>query len=315
MLQLEFLIGFEVEFEVWERTDNGQLALHSTGMGGSACSGLRHRCYEYVEEALLILLEAGVGIEGMHTEGKEGQYELNLAPKPPMEAVDELVFVHDTLKRVFARHGLIATMFPRPAAKRTQSIGQHVHISLTNHQELEQAFLAGVLNRLPSLVACCLPYALSYERLGPGQAGVAIVSWGTQDRRGPVRKVKTGHWELRCVDATANMYLVLAAVLGAGLRGCMNHESLRHRDTSTLSNECIENEYMQNEGIASMPDTLEDALCLLDEDYESQFGLGTVAALMESQVIEHYSEMKKFEQLKLIEMREDLARMLLTELF
>ncbi|KAM0744835.1 hypothetical protein ACQRIT_000219 [Beauveria bassiana] len=103
--QLEFRIGFEVEFEIWRPNANDKLVLHSTGLGGSACSGLRHAWYDYVEEAMLILLEAGVGLEGMHTEGQQGQFEFNLGPKPPMEAVDELVFVHDTLKRVFAHHG------------------------------------------------------------------------------------------------------------------------------------------------------------------------------------------------------------------
>ncbi|KAM3470163.1 hypothetical protein MY8738_009853 [Beauveria namnaoensis] len=183
--QLEFRIGFEVEFKIWRPNANDKLVLHSTGLGGSACSGLRHAWYDYVEEAMLILLEAGVGLEGMHTEGQQGQFEFNLGPKPPMEAVDELVFVHDTLKRVFAHHGLVATMLPRPAAHRTQSIGPHVHLSITDRPELEQSFLAGILRHLPSLVAFSLPYDLSYERLRPGQGGSDIVAWGTQDRRVP----------------------------------------------------------------------------------------------------------------------------------
>ncbi|KAM3427819.1 hypothetical protein MY4824_009210 [Beauveria thailandica] len=185
--QLHFLIAFEVEFEIWRPNADGKLVLHSTGLGGAACSGLRHAWYDYVEEVMLILLEAGVGLEGMHTEGQQGQFEFNLEPKPPMEAVDELVFVHDTLKRVFAHHGLVVTMFPRPAAHRTQSIGQHVHVSITDRPELEHSFLAGVLRHLPNLVAFSLPYDLSYERLRPGQGGGDIVAWGTQDRRVPLQ--------------------------------------------------------------------------------------------------------------------------------
>ncbi|KGQ07359.1 Protein fluG [Beauveria bassiana D1-5] len=298
----------EVEFEIWRPNANDKLVLHSTGLGGSACSGLRHAWYDDVEEAMLILLEAGVGLEGMHTEGQQGQFEFNLGPKPPMEAVDELVFVHDTLKRVFAHHGLVATMFPRPAAHRTQSIGQHVHLSITDRLELEQSFLAGILRHLPSLVAFSLPYDLSYERLRPGQGGSDIVAWGTQDRRVPVRKVKTGHWELRCVDVTANMYLVLAAVLSAGLWGCMNGELLHHQDTSSLSEEQI-----TDSGAPCIPNTFEAALDQLERDYESEGGVRET--LMESQVICHYLKMKRFERFQSARMGEDGGRSLLTELF
>lgn len=307
---MEFQVGFEVEFEIWERNKHGDLDLHSTGLGGAACSGLRHGCYDYVEQAMLVLLEAGVGLEGMHTEGQRGQYEFNLAPKPPVEAVDELVLVHDTLKRVFARQGLIATMFPRPTAHRTQSIGQHVHISIHNRPELEQSFLAGVLQHLPSLVAFCLPYDISYERLRPGQGGRPTVAWGSQDRRVPIRKVKTGHWELRCVDATANMCLVLAVALSAGLYGCMKRDTLQHHDTSFLNE--VET---SGDGALPIPSTFESALHQLELDYNSDGGIRTIEMYMESNAIKHYLEMKKFERLKLIELGEDKARSHLVELF
>ncbi|KAK3196396.1 hypothetical protein K4F52_000278 [Lecanicillium sp. MT-2017a] len=307
---MEFLIGFEVEFEIWRRNKEDKLVLHSTGLGGAACSGLRHACYEYIEEAMMILLEAGVGLEGMHTEGQKGQYEFCLAPKPPMEAVDELVFVHDTLKRVFARHQLIVTMFPRPAADRTQSLGQHVHISIGSRPELETFFLAGILRHLPGLIALCLPYDMSYARLSPGQGGNHIVAWGTQDRRVPVRKVKTCHWELRCVDATANMYLVLAAALSAGLLGCMNCEVLQLRDSSFLSEE----EIIWGGGV-NIPGTFEAALDQLERDYQSAGGFDVIERSMDSQVIRHYVEMKRFERSKLTQMGADEARSFLTELF
>lgn len=308
--QLEFMVGFEVEFEVWRRNEQDRLVLHSTGLGGAACSGLRHACYQYVEEAMMVLLEAGVGLQGMHSEGQKGQYEFCLAPKPPMEAVDELVFVHDTLKRVFARRQLIVTMFPRPAADRTQSIGQHVHVSIGNRPELETSFLAGILRHLPGLIALCLPYDMSYARLRPGQGGHHKVAWGSQDRRVPIRKVETGHWELRCVDATANMYLVLAAALSAGLLGCINCEPLQLPDSSSLSEE----EIIRSKGV-HLPVTFEAALDQLDRDYKSDGGFEAIERSMDSQVIRHYVEMKRFERSKLTQIGADEARSLLTELF
>lgn len=173
LFQMYFLVGFEVEFEVFRLNSEGELVPHSAGMGTSACSGLRYPCFTHVEEAMLALLQAGVGLEAVHTEGFRGQYELVLKPRSPLEAVDELILVHDTLKSLFARHGLVATMFPRPMPSRFQSNGQHVHVSISS-TGIEETFLAGILLRLPGLCALCLPYDLSYERVKPRLAGDTV---------------------------------------------------------------------------------------------------------------------------------------------
>jgi glutamine synthetase len=299
---MEFLVGFEVEFEIFAQSPEGKLVPHSLGLGGGACAGLRDPCYKYVEEAMQVLLEAGVGLEAVHSEGLLGQYEFCLGPRPPMEAVDELILVHDTLKRVLTRHGLVATMFPRPATSRKQSIGQHTHLSISK-PELEKSFLAGILRNLPALSALCLPYELSYERLNPGQAGCRVVAWGTEDRRVPIRKIKPGHWELRCVDATANMYLVLAATLSAGLLGCLNQDPLRLEDSVTSA---------QVRG-TPLPHSLEAALDQLEENGENEFR--AVERFMESNVIRHYLNIKRLETSKLKEMEIEEARNWLVELF
>jgi glutamine synthetase len=297
---VRFLVGFEVEFEVFTRNNEGKLVQYSLNLGGGACSGLRDPSYRYVEEAMQVLLEAGVGIEAIHTEGLRGQYEFCLGPKPPIEAVDELILVHDTLKSVFSRHGLVATMFPRPAAARRQSIGQHTHISIDN-LELEESLLAGILNRLPALSALCLPYELSYERLTPGQAGSRIVAWGTQDRRVPVRKIRPGHWEIRCVDATANMYATLAATLSAGLLGCHNSEPL------LLEDNALRTEDVKSDGVA-FPHNLAEALVKLEQGYVELDGF------MGSHVLEHYLALKRHEAMRLEEMGTEDSRAWLVEL-
>lgn len=298
---IRFLIGFEVEFEVFTRNALGKIVPFSCGLGGGAVAGLRDPSYKHVEEAMQILLEAGVGLEAIHTEGPKGQYEFCLAPKPPMEAVDELILVHDTLKTVFSHHGLVATMFPRPAASRSQSIGQHTHISI-DKPDLEESFLAGMLQRLPELSALCLPYELSYERLQPGQAGARFVAWGTQDRRVPIRKIKKGHWEIRCVDATANMYLGLAAMLSAGLLGCVNSEPLLLRD-SVVMDDVASGEYMP------FPHSLDMALGRLENGFEELDGF------MGSRVLEYYLHLKRYEALKMKELGVEESRSWLLELF
>ncbi|PHH88173.1 hypothetical protein CDD83_7880 [Cordyceps sp. RAO-2017] len=302
MCRLDLLVGFEVEFEVFRADAGGRLVPHSAGLGTSACAGLRDPSFAQVEEAMQALLEAGVGLEVVHAEGARGQYEFVLGPRPPLEAVDELVLVQDTLKRVFGRHGLVATMFPRPLPARFQSNGQHTHLSI-GRPELEQRFLAGLLARLPGLCAVCMPFDLSYERARPRLAG-DVVAWGTEDRSVPVRRIKPGHWEIRPVDATANMYLALAALLSAGLAGCVNDEPLLLPDTAAEPDP----DAPAARG-PPLPTSLDEALDRLAEIAPE------LEAIMQSRVLQNFLGLKRAEAFKLRAMGDDEARCFLTQLF
>ncbi len=45
------------------------------------------------------------------------------------------------------------------------------------------------------------------------------MAWGTQNRETPLRRIKSGRWEIRCLDGLANMYFALSAILAAGMLG------------------------------------------------------------------------------------------------
>ncbi|OBT63233.1 hypothetical protein VE03_07749 [Pseudogymnoascus sp. 23342-1-I1] len=175
-------------------SSDGSLVSHSAGLGRCAVSGLCDPCHSNVKGVVKTLLDAGVGIGAFQTEGYRGQLEIALKPQPPIRAVDQLIVVHDTVKCFFARQGLMATMSPRPVKALQQSAGQHTHVSIIP-PNMEGSFLAG-----------CAPFS-------------------------PIRKIKTGYWELRCMDATTNMYLALTAALSAGIIGCLNEEPLLWPDT------------------------------------------------------------------------------------
>ncbi|CAI7652358.1 unnamed protein product [Penicillium pancosmium] len=310
---LHFRVGFEVEFEVFRREtplstpphSKSSLTPASTSLGRFAVDGLRADIYPIIEEAVHHLLDAGVGIQTMQTEGRRGQYELSLAPRAPLEAVDELVFVHDNLKQELARHGLIATMAPRPVASRRQATGQHTHISISR-TEVASEFLAGILARLPGLCAVCMPFEVSYERVQPYLGG-EVVAWGMEDRTVPVRGIEEGHWELRCVDATANMYLALASVLGAGLLGVENEETLRWADSTR--------ERPRENGVAGrqlngIPEKSNGYHVDLLEKEVVQLG-----QLMDSSALEHFLRVKRFERDSLDRKDPEDVRTMLSELF
>lgn len=164
-----------------------------------------------------------------------------------------------------------------------------MHISISP-PDAESSFLAGVLKHLQALCAFSLPYDLSYER---EQLNSEVVAWGTQNWGVPIRKVNSGHWDIRCVDATANMYLTLAAFLGAGLSGIQNQESLIWPDIS-ISERL---DAVKAGPAAYLPSSLEDALCFLEAE------AGEIEGIIESKIVHHYVLLKRFESSR---MRQDL---------
>ncbi|KAJ5929829.1 hypothetical protein N7454_006779 [Penicillium verhagenii] len=230
--QLDFLIGFEIEFVVLQSTPDGALIPFSSHPGTYSAAGLRAPSYKYLEECVRNLSNSGVPVREFHVEGNFGQYEITLAARSPLEAVDDLVTAHDIIRCTFASHGYTATMSPKPVENRSAN-GSHVHVSIHPPRK-QEAFLAGMLQRLSAICAFSMPSISSYQRCGDFQAGTKI-SWGTQNRQTPIRKLGDGYWEIRCADATANMYLTVASILSAGLLGNRNDEPLHWEDMSLAS--------------------------------------------------------------------------------
>lgn len=301
---LEFLVGFEVEFVVMKaNSSTGKMERCSNGHGCFSASGLRDPCYQYVEQCITQLEAQGVDIQAIHTEGSRGQYEFALGPRPPVEAVDQLVLVHSYLKDTFTRHGMMVTMTPKPLASEPLANGQHTHLSLQPvSPELEESFLAGILKRLPSLCAFCLPQDISYERLVPFAAGGDTACYGTESRDAPIRKIEPSRWEIRNIDSMANMYQTLGAIIGAGLCGLAAKEPLVWPDLGDPANK----DAWRGE---PLPKSLEEAIGLLDED---AFALADVIG---RPIIDRYVEMKRFELSKLSAMDQEVVRDLFIELF
>jgi glutamine synthetase len=301
---LNFLVGFEVEFVVMKANEStGKMERRSQGWGLFSISGLRDPCYQLVEECVSRLMALGVDFQAIHTEGQRGQYEFALGPLPPLQAVDQLVLVHSYLKDIFAHHGYMVTMVPKPVASESLTNGQHMHISLQPASpDLEESFLAGILKRLPGLCSFALPQDVSYERLVPFVAGGNTACWGTETRFVPIRKIEPSRWEIRNIDAMANMYTTMAGIIGAGLCGLVRQEPLVWPDLGDPANK----DASRGE---PLPRNVEEAIALLDAD---AFGL---ADMLGRPIINHYVDMKRFELSKLKGMDPEAVKELFIELF
>lgn len=166
------------------------------------------------------LSDMGIDLQQFHAESGPGQYEFILPPAPPLLAIDTLIQTRQVIAQIAALHGLRATLHPKPFGENGAGSAAHAHISMQPLNRDKDFFVGGVLRHLPALCAFTMPDAQSYGRVVDGQwTGGTWVSWGTQNRECPLRRVENGHWEIRCLDGLANMYFIMAGIVAAGMLG------------------------------------------------------------------------------------------------
>ncbi|MGW4099449.1 glutamine synthetase family protein [Mycobacterium sp. NPDC004974] len=182
---------------------------------------------------------SGVGIEQFHPEYGCNQFEISLAPLPPVAAADQLVLMRIIVARVARRYGLRVSLSPLPFATGVGS-GAHQHFSLnlagvplfsggTGTQGMTpegESALAGLLAGLPAAQGVLCGSVLSGLRIQPGYWAGAYNCWGTENREAAVRFLIGGpsnpygaNVEVKVIDPSANPYLATATILGLAEHG------------------------------------------------------------------------------------------------
>lgn len=257
-------------------------------------------CQTYAFDRLAPVLEAitaaleGQGIipEMLYPESGPGQFELPIRYAPGLAAADHQVVFRETVRAVAPQHGLIASFVPKPFADQA-GCGAHLHLSLwrgevnctadparqTGLSAEAEAFIAGVLDHLPALMALTTPSPNSFKRIRPHTWSGAFACWGQGNREAAVRVPPPGrtgepisNFELKTVDPSGNPYLALGAVIAAGLDGIAQNARLGapvQQDPADLSSA-----EREARGIVPLPTTLEAALDRLDEDETLRAALG-----------------------------------------
>jgi glutamine synthetase len=188
-------------------------------------------------------------------------------------------------------------MTPRPFSdhdlfkeNRTATQGAHIHISIqpTKH---EDAFMAGILGNLPLLCAFGMASIDSYFRSHESieEAAGHWVGWGFQNRYLPVRKISSGHWELRFVDGTANMYMVVATTLAAGLDGIKTKRPLTWKDCQMVPSTMTEQDLAKHSMTTKVPRSLAESLVILEKQK------GVLGLYMAPIILQAYENVKKKE--------------------
>jgi glutamine synthetase len=239
---------------------------------------------DYARDLIVALEDEGVGVDQFHPEYAMGQLEISVAPTDPVGAADTTVLVRQTIRAVAASHGMRASFSPVVIAGHVGN-GGHVHLSLWRDgmnlfaggegphgmTETGEAFAAGVLAELPALVAIGSPSVPSYLRLIPSHWAGAYACWGRENREAAVRfvtgmvgsRATAANTEVKCFDQSANPYLVVGAVIAAGLAGV--ERGLKLPAEVTVDPASLSEEQLAELGVRRLPQTLEEALSHLEK--------------------------------------------------
>ena len=268
---------------------------------------------DYARDVVDALLAQKVEVEQFHPEYAPGQFELSVAAESPVEAADTSVLVRATIRAVGIRHGFRTSFSPRVEATGVGN-GGHVHLSLWQDGRNLMAdvataggregpgagFTAGILQRLPALLALGAPSVASYLRLVPSHWAGAYACWGPENREAALRMIagSTGSvdWaanlEVKCVDLTANPYLLLAGLLAAGAAGMA--DTLTLPQPVDVDPAALPAEELERRGIRRLPQSLGVSVEAFAADEVLRAALGT--ALTESLIAVRNSEIERFAQ-------------------
>ncbi len=195
---------------------------------------------DYCVELTNALEAQGLHVQQLHPEYAAGQFEVSIAPGDPLAAADHSVLARQTIRAVGQHYGMRTTFAPCATADGVGN-GMHLHLSLWDGERntalggdgpadmspAYESFLAGVLEHLPALLAVTVPSVASYLRLQPQHWSAPFRCWGVENREAAIRIVgapagqpaAAANAEIKTIDATASPYLVIGAVLAAGIDG------------------------------------------------------------------------------------------------
>ncbi len=270
---LSMKVGFEYEF-------------YLEGMAGApspafSLEGSR-RISDIAARVNHILEPAGAALEQFVAEFGHYQCEIAGAVTDALTATDNAVLALAAIRDQARRAGLHATFAPKPTPDQPGS-GVHVHFSLWEGDvpvtaaddtltSRAASFAAGIFAALPSVLACSISNANSYERLAPSSWVGVYPCIGTRNREAAIRICprRTGRdgvneqasIEYRLADATANPYLTMAALIRAGMDGM--RAALPSPPDVTVDPAAMSDAERNKLGLAPLPESPSETLAQAD---------------------------------------------------
>ncbi|MBD0334120.1 MAG: type III glutamate--ammonia ligase [Cyanobacteria bacterium Co-bin13] len=239
-LGYSYKAGVEAEFFLLRQTEAGYAIADAHDTAARPCYDQLNlmRQFDLISKLVTYMEELGWEPYQCDHEDANGQFEINWTYSDARVTADRHVFFKYMVKTLAEQQGLTATFMPKPFSHLTGN-GAHIHNSLWQGDQnlfaagaddgglssLGYQFLGGVLAHARGLTALCGPTINSYRRLGAAMTesgstwSPQYISYGGNNRTHMLRIPEAGRFECRLVDGAANLYLVLAGLLAAGLEG------------------------------------------------------------------------------------------------
>ena len=236
---------------------------------------------------------AGIEVENSKGECNLGQHEINFAYGDALTTCDKHVIYKEAAREIAVAEGVAITFMAKFNEREGNSC--HTHLSLRDAagkptfldedghspSRLFQQFLAGLLRHAPALTFFFAPNINSYKRFAAGSFAPTSLAWGMDNRTCALRVLGHGksiRVENRLPGGDVNPYLVVAAMLAAGLDGI----------ESDLPPVPVFTGNAYTAGLPRVPTTLAQAAELFSGSAFTQAAFGP-------EVVAHYANMAKVE--------------------
>jgi glutamine synthetase len=285
----DFRVALEMEYYLFPRDDRDGMpptdAAGYFGTGPGLGTGTR-------DDVVASLAAMGIHVGGAHHETGPGQEELDLLPGSALRMADTVLTVREVIRAVAERHGLRASLMPKPLSDAPGS-GMHVFQRLHRVADGGDALrgegetislqakhaIAGQLAHARGMCAVVCPTVNSYKRLAAGHRAPRHATWARLSQASLIRVPSwapsadsTVELELRSPDNMANPYLTLAIALASAMDGIR-----REQEPPLALDENLvryDDDELARLGVPSLPHTLGDALTALAEDDVVRTALG-----------------------------------------
>jgi len=249
------VVGAEIEWYLL-RVAEDHLTDEHVGVPGTRGRPIRtwpaEPGYHYHSESNLDLMEPVLGALGdayeklgldlrtIENEWGPGQVECTFAPRPALEAADNVLLFRTATRQICRRLGYFATFMCRPALKGYYASGWHLHQSVVDAasgvnrfmpdepgealSRLGRHYLAGLLAYAVPGTVFTTPTVNGFRRFRPNSLAPDRVTWA-YDHRGVMVRVLGGasdpatRMENRIGEPAANPYLYVLSQVVAGLAG------------------------------------------------------------------------------------------------
>ena len=272
-LGLSPIVGPELEFYIAEKDENGKYRRAIERKGQAYTTGSSIDPKGTFLHLLRMLDQMNIGIFAGNHEFSPSQYEINFWHGPALDAADRTLLMKTAIKEVVARAGQHATFCGKPWSDEGGS-GFHLHFSVVDKNgknvmhdggdelsAVAKSMIAGIVKHAHALTAICNPTINAFKRLGPDTLAPYRANWGLDNRsamiRIPPERGSGTRLEVRVADGAANPYLMIAAILAAGLDGIVN---------KLEAPEPVVGLSYENESAPVLPMSLEEALDALQKD-------------------------------------------------